>query len=194
MDHVIKDVVDNINATAAALEQHLKVNTPVINPEKNGIQEANLTFHFASQCLQKSWLIYPEASNFSVDGRPKSRKKHARVDLHVIVENRFIMTVEAKKFFDIDSGNGLIEDFKRAQSIKYEHRFDELPHYILLLAITEKDNWEGWWRDSQIDENSSETWKDLSQILESEGIVRSSLAIDDNRKKHYLLYALKQTR
>lgn len=192
MDSVIRDVTESIKATAKELERHLKVNTPVMNSDINGIQEANLTFHFSHQCLLKGWLIYPESSNFTNSNSSKSRE---RVDLHVIDTDKFILTVEAKKFFDATSGEQIIADFERSENIEYDHQYNHLPHYSLLLAVTEKQGWEDWWLHSQKNyTNSSNTWVNLSQILEGEGMEKSSCVMDDDRKKHYLLYAVKRVR
>lgn len=192
MDSVIIDVTESIKATAKELERHLKINTPVMNSDINGIPEANLTFHFSHQCLLKGWLIYPEASNFTNSDSSKARE---RVDLHVIDKDKFILTVEAKKFFDTTSGEKIIADFERTESIEYGHQYDHLPHYSLLLAVTEKQSWEDWWLHSQKNyTNSSSTWVNLSRILESEGMENSSCVMDDDTKKHYLLYAVKRVR
>ncbi|MGF1724396.1 hypothetical protein [Photobacterium nomapromontoriensis] len=186
----VNQLIELINKTSCKLEEHLNIYTPVINSDKNGIHEANLTLQFAHQCLGKGWFVYPEASNVYQDS---SAKKPIRLDLHVICRDEFILTVESKKLYSVDKGKELIADFKRAQSIQYPHCYNDLPHFILLLAVTESSEYENWWCQSHNWQNDTPVWQELAQILEREGMVKSSFAIDAD-KTHYLLYAITQVR
>ncbi len=187
---LLAKLIDSIKQSSSNLEEHLKIYTPVINSDKNGIHEANLTLQFAHQCLRKGWFVYPEASNVYQN---TNDKKPIRLDLHAICEGEFILTVESKKFYSADKGKELKADFERAQSIQYPHHYNNLPHFVLLLAVTESSDYENWWCQSQNWVNTTPIWKELAQILESEGMVKSSFKINAD-KTHHLLYAIKQVR
>ncbi|MEZ8141859.1 hypothetical protein [Enterovibrio sp. FF113] len=176
--------------TATSLEKHLRLFNPVINAEKNGIPEANLITQFAHQCLNNGWFVYPETSNVvrnSHDGKP------IRIDLHVICEGQFMLTVEAKKLYSIEKAQEMLSDFKRAQTLNYLHDHNNLPHHVLLLAVTEITSNANWWCASENWDNISPTWKELAEILQRDGVLTSSLPMHDaHGKTHHLLYAISE--
>jgi hypothetical protein len=182
-DMLIKALKD----TASSLEEHLQLFNPVINPEKNGIQEANLTMQFAHQCLSNGWFVYPETSNVA---RNSIDDKCHRIDLHVICKEQFILTVEAKKLYSVEKAKEILSDLKRARTLNYQHKHNHLPHYVLILAVTESSNNANWWCASEDWRNISPTWKELGETLQSDDMLISALPIQDAfGKTHYLLYA-----
>lgn len=188
-DKYVREIAENIKRAAEKLKGHLIKYNPVINPEKNGIQEANLSLHFAHQCMSRDWYVFPEASNFTC-----CNNGNARVDLHVIVDNKYILTVEAKKLHNTTTGASLVEDFWRATTIEYKHDYNHLPHYVVLLAVTEKNDNVNWWCQSHNWINEHSTWKELAEVLERKGIVRSMEVMNDGNRNHYFLYAIEKIR
>lgn len=176
-----------IRDTAVRLEAHLNIYNPAMNNERNGIPEANLTVHFAHQCLRRDWLVYPEASNVSHN---TDSQNPIRVDLHVICEGQFILTVESKKFHSVEKAKEIISDYQRAQSLHYPHQYKDLPHYVLLLAITEDPNYENWWCNSENWYNNAPVWKELANILQNGDMAVSSFPMHTDEKTHHLLYAM----
>ncbi|WP_064603681.1 hypothetical protein [Photobacterium sp. J15] len=187
----IKPIITALIDTASLLEKHLCIYNPVMNRDKNGVPEANLTLQFAHQCLKNGWLVYPETSNIKQN---TNTHNPIRVDLHVICPGQFMLTVESKKFYSSEKGKEIISDYTRAQSIEYCHKHDSLPHFVLMLAITENSDYEDWWRKSENWNNESETWKELAGILQSDRMVKSSLPMHEDKKTHHLLYAISKVR
>ncbi len=106
-----------------------------------------------------------------------------------------MLTIEAKKLHSVEKAQGIISDFKRALTLNYQHDHNHLPHYVLLLAVTEQTSNANWWCASENWDNITPTWKELAEILQRDGVITSSLPMHDaHGKTHHLLYTISKVR
>jgi hypothetical protein len=145
-----KTVSGIIDETCKLMSDGLAHYWPVINAGVNGLQEANLTYHFAAECLRRRMHVYPEASH----GAPSNG--HRRFDLLVIDPNHTPNTtfiVETKKLFSSGKAREIVDDidkilsFERAISSTDKASIPLEKRVGVLLAITQREDVAEWWCD-----------------------------------------------
>lgn len=178
--------------SARTLEAAVKHHWPVVNPERNGLQESNLTIHFAARALQEGLHVYPEASNHNTDDG------HSRVDL--LVKGRLAGTdltilVESKKLFSAGKAAEMYADYGKmckfvsteTQDASLEREIDAL-RFGLLLAITASVHNKDWWIEPYSYDGKS--WDALAGVL-TEACEKGSYEIAGLYPQH-ILYAVFQ--
>ncbi|MCQ6256688.1 hypothetical protein [Pseudomonas sp. Q11] len=153
--------------SARTLEAAVKHHWPVVNPERNGLQESNLTIHFAARALQEGLHVYPEASNHNtVEG-------HSRVDLLVkgsLAGTELTILVESKKLFSAGKAAEMHADYwkmcefvyARTQDANLEQKIHAL-RFGLLLAVTASVQNKDWWIEPYPYDGKS--WDALAGVL-----------------------------
>ncbi|KMQ74054.1 hypothetical protein Msub_10225 [Marinobacter subterrani] len=173
-----------------SLEVGLEEYWPVVNPDKNGLQEANLTTHLAHKALNSGFYAYPQASNAHFEAG------HSRVDLLLIRKTERIKTavlVEAKKLYSSEKALELVSDFEKIRRFRFvpdriQKGADlETVKYGLLMAITTSSANMEWWNDPY-DWDFGASWDKLKAIIETAAL-RSSVTLPA-RRHQYVLYAV----
>jgi len=184
---MIDDIDTLVDGMGNSLDRALQHYWPVANPERNGLQEANLTYHFAAQCLAAGLYVYPEASHGQIsDG-------HKRVDLLVrgsIGSQNASIIVESKKLFSSEKAASMAGDIEKINGFV----FPDLPPpnepvYGLLLAITENPENAEWW--DQPYECGIDSWDFLMKSLARMKAVTRVLSIKAKRPQ-FILTAIYQ--
>ncbi|MGR4068636.1 hypothetical protein [Billgrantia sp. C5P2] len=186
----LQEVEKLLMAAIQSLEEGLEEYWPVINPDKNGLQEANLTTHLAHQALISGFYAYPQASNANI------QTGHSRVDLLLLrkaKKTKIIVFVEAKKLFSSEKALELVSDFEKIcrfhfvqDRLQQDDGLDVIKYGVLLAITTSSANKE-WW-DHPYDWDSGASWDKLKGVIESAGI-RSSVTLPVRRNQH-VLYAI----
>jgi len=181
---------DLVRQSADALQEAVKHHWPVINPELNGLQESNLTLHFAARALSAGLHVYPEASNHNVvDG-------HSRVDLFVkgqLSGNNVTISVESKKLYSAGKAAEMWADYQKMQTFEFaktnaanlENGKDGL-RFGVLLAVTADVRNKDWWVEPYAYDGKS--WDMLADVL-AQAFDKGSYEIT-GLYPQYLLYAV----
>lgn len=185
----IQVIVGLVESAARSFERGLDVYWPVVNPDKNSLQEANLTLHFGCAALNAGLHVYPEASNSDVLGG------HSRIDLLVfgdILGEQSAVLVEAKRLYSSEKAAELVSGYNKILKFAFVEDGSTANNSVfkrfgLLLALTTREEDAKWWRQPyKYDYGAS--WDALMDVLESS---RESNYIEINaRRKQYLLYAV----
>lgn len=181
-----KKIENLVKKSAELLGRSLDKYWPVVNPGMNGVQEANLTLHLASQAIGCGFFVYPEASNAN------STRGHSRVDL-LILSSDMVILVEAKKLYSSEKAEELVIDFEKAKNFLFVNDGQDIsllekkPKYILLLAITSEEVNKKWW-NNPYSWDSGGKWDKLKSVLDK-ATFRSSIDLLSKRKQH-ILYAI----
>ena len=187
----LKAIIDLVEASARSLEKGLHEYWPVIFPEKNGLQEANLTTHMASEALNRRFFAYPQASNADIS------LGHSRVDLmllRAIGKSRLAILVEAKKLYSPEKAGELVGDFEKISRFRF---VNDSPHqsigtkitrYGVLLAITTDAANKEWW-NQPYEWDCGASWDRLKAVLEKASL-RSSIEFSVRDRTQYILYAV----
>ena len=183
-----------VNASVSSLERGLLQYWPVVNPESNGIQEANLTLHLASVALNLGFSAFPEASNGDF------HQGHSRADLLLINRDenmKMAILVEAKKLYSAQKATEMASDFEKMVEFKFvpdkggKSLEDNLKNhkYGLLLAITQHEDYLDWW-EKPYEYDSGGSWdllKDVIKAAKKRGVIKMP-----NLDYQYVLYAIFQ--
>lgn len=187
----IKVITDLVEASAGSLERGLQEYWPVVFPEKNGLQEANLTTHLASEALIRGFFAYPQASNADTG------IGHSRVDLMLLRDvgaTKLALLVEAKKLYSPEKAMELVYDFEKLSRFRF---VNDAPHpsldqdtakYGMLLAITTSEGNMEWW-NQPYEWDSGASWDKLKVVLEK-AIRRSSMKLSVRNRPQFILYAI----
>lgn len=182
----IEEINGLVVEAAKSLKRCLDEYWPVVNPDSNGLQEANLTTHLATQAMSNGFFAYPEASNADISFG------HSRADM-LLLSPKMAVLVEAKKLYSAEKAGELVADFRKIERFSFvgddSQSFPaaEIPKYGLLLAITtSKANME-WWNEPY-DWDSGASWDKLKAVLET-AVLRSSVELSLKRTQ-YVLYAV----
>lgn len=184
----LKKVEALMHGAAESLARSLKLYWPVVNPDKNGLQESNLTTHLASQALKSGFNVYPQASNADL------AKGHSRIDLLLLgstPQNKIAVLVEAKKLYSAEKAGEMVSDYEKIcsfQFVKDKYGCDvnaNTQKIALLLAITEKPENSSWWEAPY--ECKSGGWNALKSVLDAAD-ARKSIHLKAAREQ-YVLYA-----
>ncbi|WP_460044449.1 hypothetical protein [Pseudomonas sp. S2_H01] len=160
-------IKDLVRQSAEALQDAVQHHWPVVNPERNGLQESNLTIHFAARALSAGLHVYPEASNHNVvDG-------HSRVDLFVkgqIGGNDVAILVESKKLFSAGKAAEMHADYQKMQNFQFANsqganleKEQGCLRLGVLLAVTADVNNKDWWIEPYPYDGRS--WDRLAGVL-----------------------------
>lgn len=179
-----------VEASVQSLAGSIGQYWPVVNPERNGLQEANLVTHLAAVGLAKGGYAYPEASNGNTE------LGHSRIDLLLLwqmEQARLALLVEAKKLFSADKAAELVSDFEKMQRFAFvrdgQLESFQAPQamYGLLMAVTTSAENSRWWEDPY-EWDAGASWDRLKEVLEQAGI-RAAIKLEGPRPQ-YILYAL----
>lgn len=175
--------------SAESLERGLQAYWPVVNPDSNGLQEANLTTHLASEALARGFHAYPQASNAAFDAG------HSRIDLLLlgkVEQSRLAILIEAKKLYSAEKARELVSDYKKISRFQFVpdgergHPCAETIKYGLLLAITTDPEYMAWWNEPY-DYDAGASWDSLKGVIERADL-RASVTLAA-RRPQYVLYA-----
>lgn len=190
MSH-LKLIIDLVEASARSLEKGLHAYWPVVFPENNGLQEANLTTHMASEALSRGFFAYPEASNANTSSG------HSRVDLMLLRgtgQPKLAILVEAKKLYSSEKAGEMLSDFEKISRFQFvdDSRHvrieSQMTKYGVLLAITTSAANRAWW-DQPYEWDSGASWDRLKAVLE-QASYRSSIEFNVCDRPQYILYAV----
>lgn len=180
---LILEIEKLIVESTKTLKKSLDNYWPVINPEKNGIQEANLTYHLAHACMNKGLFCYPEASDYT------NKEGNKRVDLLVngkLKSDSTTFLVESKKLYSSEQALRMFKDFSKMKQFSPVSNEINRPKYAVLLAVTVSlDNAE-WWNTPYL--SDSKDWDALTEVLLSCEI-HKHVSIDTQYKQH-IVYAI----
>ena len=188
----VNEIINLVTKSKYSLEKSLSKYWPVVNPEKNGLQEINLTMHIAAMALSNEMMIYPEASDNNTENGNK------RVDLLVKgkVDNKpaFIL-FESKKLFSAEKAGEMVSDLEKMRNFKYvvsdvstENDTKGMDKYYVLLALTVSDDIKDWWCEpAQYDMDNNDWDKLREKLLETD----TKGFVDVNAmQRQYVLYAV----
>ncbi len=185
----IEKIQELIKRSACSLGSAVQHYWPVINYEKNGLQESNLTIHFAAHAMGLGLHAYPEASNGN------NIKGHSRVDLlvkGVLNEENISILVESKKLFSAEKAQEICNDFEKIKAFEFvrimsgEADNENTSAYGVLLAITSREVNAAWWNEPYPYDNGS--WDSLGEILKIAN-VKGFFEIPCHQSQ-YILYAI----
>lgn len=172
-----------LNETRDALEAAINSYWPVVNPEKNGLQEANLTFYFAAQCLSHGMHVYPEASHGD------SSQGHRRVDLLVrgrAGSDNAVFLVESKKLYSAEKAREIASDIRKICEFGFTDSVASGEAVFgVILAITVNPEIAEWWAAPY--ECSTESWNMLARMLCDTKSITAVHEIDARYKQYMLL-------
>ncbi|MGO5000121.1 hypothetical protein [Oceanisphaera sp. W20_SRM_FM3] len=182
----IEDINRMVVDAAKSLEMSLHKYWPVVNPNNNGLQEANLTIHLASQAMNHGFFAYPEASNAD------TCHGHSRLDL-LLISPKVAVLVEAKKLYSAEKAGEMVDDFGKIKRFSFldddkkGFMLATIPKYGLFLAITDDKKKMEWWNEPY-DWVSGSSWDKLKTVLET-AVLRTSIELSAKRPQ-YVLYAV----
>lgn len=185
----ISRIREFISLSAGSLGEAIQHYWPVINYEKNGLQESNLTIHFAVHAMGAGLHAYPEASNGNyTDG-------HSRVDLLVrgLLDQDYVtILIESKKLFSAEKAQDICRDYAKIKAFEFvrrtneETRKSESTAYGVLLAITSRESNAAWWQKPYLYDDGA--WDNLGTILKGAGD-RGVFEVS-GLQHQYILYAI----
>lgn len=190
MSH-LKVIAELVDASVKSLEAGLQEYWPVVFPEKNGLQEANLTTHLASQAISHGFFVYPQASNGDIS------LGHSRLDLMLLRASgaaKLALLVEAKKLYSPEKAGEMVSDFEKISRFQFvtdtPHRNlgPEVERYGMLLAVTTDVSNMQWWNEPY-EWDSGGSWDKLKAVLEKASL-RSSVEFAARNRPQYILYAV----
>lgn len=176
-------------SSVQSLERGLQAYWPVVNPDENGLQEANLTTHLASEALARGFYAYPEASNAAFDAG------HSRIDLLLlgkVKQSSLAILIEAKKLYSAEKARELVLDYEKISRFQFvpdgERGYPgiEASRYGLLLAITTDPEYMEWWNEPY-GYDAGASWDSLKVVIERADL-RASVTLAA-RRPQYVLYA-----
>lgn len=103
----VEEINSLVVGAAESLARCLHEYWPVVNPNTNGLQEANLSTHLSSQAMNFGFFAYPEASNAVIS------HGHSRLDL-LLLSPKIAVLVEAKKLYSAEKTEELVADFEKS--------------------------------------------------------------------------------
>ena len=179
-----------VEKSSISMGKALRCYWPVINPEFNGLQEANVTFHFAAHAMQDGLHVFPEASNAN------TMHGHSRIDLlvrGVLDSDEIAVLVEAKKLFSAEKAAEMNKDYNKILGFEFVKPVlqrapfrDVKRTYGVLLAITQNTANMEWWCSPY--PWSQRSWSDLSVNL-ANACDKGSFKIDCANDQ-YILFAI----
>ncbi len=179
----VKEIESLIKSSTETLRKALGNYWPVINPDKNGIQEANLTYHLAHACMKKGLNCYPEASHAI------NHEGNKRVDLLVNGKlNNKVCTflVESKKLYSSEQALKMFDDFNKMSQFIPVNSDISAPKYAVLLAVTVSDENAEWWTTPY--KSDGKGWTELMESLEK-CEMHDNILIETQYKQH-IVYAI----
>ena len=187
----LKLIKELVEASAKSLERGLREYWPVVNPDKNGLQESNLTTHLASEALRRGLFAFPQASNAD------SAFGHSRADLMLLDTNgaqKMVLLVEAKKLYSPEKAGEMVSDFEKMSRFKFVTDSpdtdigDGVAKYGMLLAITTDPSNMQWW-NQPYDWDCGASWDKLKSVIEMANL-KSSIEFSVRNRSQYILYAV----
>lgn len=185
-----KEIQKLLKNAAGSFGDGLEEYWPVINPNQNSLKEANLTFHFGAQCLNRGMKIYPEASDADAS------QGHKRVDLLVKGKSEgkdFFLIVEAKRLYSAEKAREIVADYGRIKEFTLldDHCNNSARPFLakkhgLLLALTTRQEYADWWTEPA-DYDQGGAWDQLMEILNS--ATSKGYHVIETTRPQYFLFA-----
>lgn len=186
----MNEIVNLVKSASDSLEKSLSQYWPVVNPDKNGLQEINLTMHVAAKALESEMMIYPEAShNTEGDG-------HKRIDLLVkgdIEGKQSFILFESKKLYSAEKAHKMASDLDKMEKFELVDsdiftNNNNYNKYFTLIALTVREDIKDWWcKPGQYDNDNNDWDKLREKLLKTD--TKGFFEIKAMRKQ-YVLYAV----